>query len=758
MRLALVLFVAIGVAAQPRPISDAERAAVAVVVAYLADGPAAAYERLADDAPLRVLSREDAFREIEARMGPRDDVTWTLRTADRDAAFRVGWKSGYEDGLLIRMRGDRVTAILTLGEGDTKGAALPPHSRWPLVAAITFAILGAIVATRWRLVGVVLLALAAAAAIIAYRERSPAKVALPFVELRELAKVREALAHGRDAKLPPSVSNEARDVATLWMLQSGLAMEIGGTKDDPIASLASVAQTPLAELLRARIALGESNEDAAARAFERAATLAPVRDDILYEAAFSFRGERADPFRARMRELGSRDAETYYREKTYDALRIAWTLEPKPREELIRQNLLGDLRAKALVSFFAATEPVRRSAQLGTRALAWPAAAKALVNGEFLRVELGRAAIEIPNGAALAPRDAHVVAATDLARERNAEALRDAQELLEHGGTASRTRKVRAAKALARHQRWRDVLKLTDDLDAGAPAELLFLRTNALLRANRIDDARALAGALDPATRSAVDAHMRQIETRRRLLANAVTTTTQHFDIRHEPSINPAIASRIGDLLEAELTRIREKLPPFEPRRVTVNVVDWNQFRSEITQSDHVLGLYDGEIFIPFAAVEQFKREVVSVITHELTHALIAQATNDRAPRWFQEGVATRMELAARQSNAFATTPANLVLPVSLLDATMEKSADAEAYVVAQTFIHFLEDRNGADAIAELAASFARGEDLPLDALNVEFRQWGFHHNGDFVNGERWPYERYYSPDIDPRVRAGFKF
>jgi hypothetical protein len=128
---------------------------------------------------------------------------------------------------------------------------------------------------------------------------------------------------GSAVKILANVSDEARDVATLWMLQSGLAVKIGGTKDDPIASLASVAHTPLAELLRARIALGDGNEDVAARAFERASTLPPVRDDILYEAAFSFRNQHADAFRLALRTLGSRDAETYYREKTFDALRIA---------------------------------------------------------------------------------------------------------------------------------------------------------------------------------------------------------------------------------------------------------------------------------------------------------------------------------------------------------------------------------------------------------------------------------------------------
>lgn len=156
------------------------------------------------------------------------------------------------------------------------------------------------------------------------------------------------------------------------------------------------------------------------------------------------------------------------------------------------------------------------------------------------------------------------------------------------------------------------------------------------------------------------------------------------------------------------------------------------------------------------------------MITHELTHAILAQLTGDNAPRWFQEGVASRMELVDRQENAFSNTPPNLVLPVPLLDATMEKNADPAAYVVAQTFIRFLEDRYGAGAIATLATDFGRGTNSDdalmnlagksLDALNADFRDWGFHHNGELVMDEPWPYGEFYSPGIDPRIRAGFKF
>jgi hypothetical protein len=278
-----------------------------------------------------------------------------------------------------------------------------------------------------------------------------------------------------------------------------------------------------------------------------------------------------------------------------------------------------------------------------------------------------------------------------------------------------------------------------------------------------------------PEQQTIVAARLRQLELRRALATNGVTIATQHFDVRHDPTMNPAIASRIGELLEAELARLRQKLTGdsrTEPRRVTVNVFYWDDFREGITGGDHILGLYDGEILFPFGVVNQFKPEIVAIITHELTHAVVAQATADNAPRWFQEGLAQRMELVPHHENAFHETAPNVVLPIPLLDAVMENAADDDTmehgYRVAQTFIRFLESRYGENAIRTLIASFATGKNTEdaiaaltgksLDAVNRDFREWGFANSATFVNTEPWPYRDLYSPDVDPRIKAGFKW
>lgn len=805
-RVLLILLLAFGAAAEPRPVNDAERDAVAAVAAFLDAGPGALHARLAPDAPLRGLAEADALRELHARMGPRAGAKWTLQTVHgsaNEAAFRVTFPSGYEDGLLFRMKNGAIHEVLTLAEignvaKQASAEAAPFHRRPLLILAIVLAL----VAAFFRRTRVLFALLAIGTLGVAVYEPAK-KAALPFVELRELIPLREALARGDEA--PARATHE---VAQLWILQSGAP-----------GIMPRAASSQLAELVRARIAIAADKKEDARRAFDRLLAMPPRRDDLVLEAAASLEGYTF---------TGSRDAAFYYDQamKTTDAeaaqreLRTGWKLQPRPREELVREPrlfpLLHDVRALSMVSLLGAQEPLQRPAALGTTPVPLPPAAKTFVCGEFLRIEIRNSILDVPGGAPLAPKSARVVPATYWSRQEDAAALRDAQSLLELPARATtpaaRTRVLRAADALANHNRWRDLLTLTNDItprtETVAP-ELLVLRLRALLRENRLDEARALAEgdavkalrnrATYPATlisvadamanigqhetaaqlyqsvqsathATLVAARLRQLELRRALATTGTTIQTANFDIRHAQTMNPAIATRIGELLEAELARLQQQLPAPKPRRVTVNVLSWEDFRGNITGSDHILGLYDGEILFPFAVVQQFKPEVVAIITHELTHALVAQATGDNAPRWFQEGLAQRMELVSHQENAFYGRAPELVLPVPLLDAVMENAIDPftmeHGYTVAQTFIRFLEARYGPTAISKLIAEFAKGRNTDdalttltgksADELNRDFRAWGFANNGNFVSTEPWPYTNLYSPGVDPRIREGF--
>lgn len=742
------------------------------------------------------------MREIEARVGPHAGARWSLQTTSvaSAAAFHVTFPSGADDGLLFRMTPQgTIRGIRTLAEGDVKLAppAEPKSIRGMLlIAAIVLALIAALFG-RIRIIALLLAAIALGVAIHDPPLPSRAPSSAPFVELRELAPLRASIARGGVGRIPTDLPDAQREIATLWM-------------GKPVENNKSV----LGELVRARHALGSDQASEAQAAFARAVELAP-RDDIFVEAAYASANEAT--FALGDRLPGIRDAAWYYaRARLNHAadLQTAWRLRPIPRDELVADDklfpLLRDVPTMSTVSLLAANEPVVRSPRFATQSIALPPNAKAFVCGEFLRIHIGDARLDVHGGAALAPQNAQLVAATHWQREEDAAALRDAEAIIKDRTQANPFRLAKAANALAHHNRWPELIKLTDDItpqDTNVAPELLVQRLTALLRANRIDDARALAqgnamrrvtaaGALlavadamaaignfdhaqtlygkvrGDAYQPIMEMRVRQLELRRALVANGKMIATQHFNIRHDPNMNPAIASRIGDLLEAELARLRSKFPPVELRRIVVNVLYWDDFRGNITNSDHILGLYDGEILFPFAVVNQFKPEVVSVITHELTHALVAQATADNAPRWFQEGVAQRMELVPHRANSYYETPPEQVLPVSLLDAVMDNASDPQTleqgYRLAHTFVRYLEHRHGEHAIAQLIGAFAKGTNTDdaltsltgksFEAINQDFREWGFANNANFTSDEPWPYAHFYSPGIDPRVREGFKW
>jgi hypothetical protein len=819
--LLILLALPLRAAEDPRPLSEQERIAVAIVARYLADGRDALWNDLAPTSPFRALPREEALRELATRLGPRERATWTLHTsATDDIAFRVRWPSGYEDALAFRIREGKLESVRSLAEATSRPASpapAPPKREsvaW-LGASVFFIVLAFFFRSRLRLVPIALAAgsLVAGGAMLRL-DRAPAKTparAITVAELRALQPLREALANGRPATLPQNVSAEARQVAALWLLRAGEEAPLGD------------ATGPLAELIRARVALESRDVRAAKAALDRAVLV--QRDDLLREAAATLPNDDGMQYVQRMIEIGSRDADAWYtvaaRERDLpraeQLFRMAWQLRPVTREALARDaallRIVEQRNLALLVGFNAAEEPV--AAPRGRKAaLALPAGARAFVSGELLRVDLGTAALEIPNGAMHAPATAQSVAATRWSEERDAAAMREAAALLEEKNPPLSPRLEIAVDALAHHNRWRDVLTLTEAITpatAEAPGSLLVYRMIALVREKRVGDARALANGkairarmarggdaptLVPLaetlasigeyttaiamyhavqsdqTRELARQRIRELELRHSLTTTFQTLATAHFDVRYAPTINPAIASRIGDLLEAELARLLARFPPMEFRRTAVNVLHWDTFQRDVTGSEHIIGIYDGEITLPFADVQRFNVDIVATITHELTHAIVAQATGDNAPRWFQEGLAQRMELVRDQSNAFSSGRPEEVVPLPLLDTVLENATDPEAirgaYATALTSIYFLEDHFGPDAPMRLVQAFARGSNtddalvatLKADAtaLDPRFREWGATHSMSFATNEKFPYHHWYSPDIDPRIRAGIRF
>ncbi len=156
--------------------------------------------------------------------------------------------------------------------------------------------------------------------------------------------------------------------------------------------------------------------------------------------------------------------------------------------------------------------------------------------------------------------------------------------------------------------------------------------------------------------------------------------------------------------------------------------------------NDFTLGTtYRGKITVPFAGIGAYPPEIVAILTHELCHAMISQATNDQAPRWFQEGMAQRVEMVGMMRNAFNMYDDSKLLAFSLLDNVMIGSSDpemiGEGYLVSEAAIRYIEAKYGKAGIAKMLAEYRSGAttDEAIEALSGtntaefdrQFRQWG---------------------------------
>lgn len=470
-----------------------------------------------------------------------------------------------------------------------------------------------------------------------------------------------------------------------------------------------------------------------------------------------------------------------------------WKLRPLARERLVASPALWSvLRASenlgGMVSMASVSEPAFRSEATALAPIALPPGATARISGLYLGIEIGDRSLGIPGGAAVAGPNTPLVDAVAWSRREEEAAIADTLRLSELVRTpvalaqpAISKRLSRATEALASRARWDDVISLTEGLSASAenvPLDVIVLKGLALSRAKRTADAKrflgevvtspAMARRTDPVAwyqlgelmasielygpaismlekadarleYVSLDDRIRQLMMRQRLETAYRVHATKNFEIRFPDDVSPEGAARLGEVLEAELERLRKIIPLEKFESVRVNVLWWSDFRSTFTGTDHILGLYDGSIMLPFAGINRLDPGIVAIASHELAHAVLAQATNDRAPSWLQEGLAQRIEMVPFHRNAFNMYDDDRLIAIALLDSVLGGSVDpdmiGEAYIESQTLVRYLEAAHGRTGLQKLVAAFRAGANeeeaigqlsgKSVAELDIAFRNWG---------------------------------
>lgn len=530
---------------------------------------------------------------------------------------------------------------------------------------------------------------------------------------------------------------------------------------------------------------------------------------LLYSLGFE---DRAKAHYEKLAAAGSREADVYYTlaaiataddedDEAEKQLRKAWAMRPVERAELMSTGEYWSLVRRPgvtqLIGFSAPAERLVESPNIGTRPIRLPIEAERKLSGDFLQITIGKQRLRVPGGAALAPPGSATVEATVWAEEERKQRLEDLQSLLTVGTNAAayaqpalRERISGTAYVLAARNRWSDLVQLTEGLTPASehvPPSIFFLRSMGLQRLNRTPEARNLLAQVatsrvlqrrgnamelmqlaelfaghdlfDAAVKMYdrslsirpnpyVDDRVRQIQMNKRLALNYSTHKTQHFEIHFPDEVNPVSAAQLGDTLETEFRRLLAWIPAADMPMMVVNVVWWREFRATYTGNDFVLAFYNGKITVPFAGLGDLSPQLVAILAHELAHAMIAHATNDQAPHWFQEGFAQRVQGSSFNANAFNMYDDDKFLPLVLLDPVLTGSPDPEmigaAYLVAQTDIRYIEAKYGKAGLQKIMAAFRGGATTeeairavagtPLTEFEIDLRKWGRSEQRVFAN------------------------
>jgi hypothetical protein len=112
------------------------------------------------------------------------------------------------------------------------------------------------------------------------------------------------------------------------------------------------------------------------------------------------------------------------------------------------------------------------------------------------------------------------------------------------------------------------------------------------------------------------------------------------FRVMFEGRAEETVAAQATEVLNSAFWRIGEKLGAYPSAAVVTVLYTEKQFRDITRAPEWSGGQYDGRIRVPVAGAalkpELFKR----VLTHELTHAMLASLAPRGIPAWLNEGLA----------------------------------------------------------------------------------------------------------------------
>ncbi len=172
----------------------------------------------------------------------------------------------------------------------------------------------------------------------------------------------------------------------------------------------------------------------------------------------------------------------------------------------------------------------------------------------------------------------------------------------------------------------------------------------------------------------------------------------ERFRVLFEGHAEQSLASQATEVFNAAFFRIAGQLGEYPSDTIVAVLYTEQQFRDVTRAPSWSGGQYDGRIRLPVAGAAQQPQLFERVLTHELTHAIVAGIAPTGVPAWLNEGLAqyfdgTNVNAARQRMKAVGRT-----IPLKQLERGFGRmsAADAQvAYDESLLAVNVIADRTG---------------------------------------------------------------
>lgn len=210
---------------------------------------------------------------------------------------------------------------------------------------------------------------------------------------------------------------------------------------------------------------------------------------------------------------------------------------------------------------------------------------------------------------------------------------------------------------------------------------------------------------------------------------------TMHFIIAASEDIAVENVSYIKTYLEEAYGKIGTLLDHYPKERVVVVLYSEANYETLLEGRPHwAMSIFDGKVRIPVNKFKYTNQDVVQIIYHEYSHAVVYDITKGNCPAWLKEGIASWVEdFVGLQKKNFVKSYVEKfgITPLRDMPETFfgikERHKAMSLYVESYLLVDYIIARAGYRGLQEVLHSLARTSDIEAiirDVLKKDIEQF----------------------------------